>query len=135
MTFLLLAIFKLAQCIDSGRPFLMNGDGGSSRDYTYISDIVSGICASLNCNESFEVFNLGSGNPINLRTMIKVTSEVLGKQAVLEEVELASFEPKQTCADIGKAATELGYRPCVTFQEGIEKFVAWLKQSQRHEVV
>ena len=129
-----MAIFKLARCIESGLPFPMNGDGGSARDYTYISDIVSGICASLNCEESFEVFNLGSGNPINLRTMINVTSGVLGREAILNEVKLPSIEPKQTFADVSKATTMLGYRPRVSFQEGIEMFSTWLKESKRREI-
>jgi UDP-glucuronate 4-epimerase len=130
-----MAIRKLAHCIKSGRPFLMNGDGRSSRDYTYISDIVSGICASFDCEGAFDIFNLGSGNPISLGSMIKVTSEALGISPILEEIELPSSEPKQTFADIGKAASILGYSPHVTFQQGIERFAAWFEESQKRVIV
>jgi UDP-glucuronate 4-epimerase len=126
-----MAICKLAHCINSGSPFQMNGDGKSSRDYTYISDIVSGICASLNCNEPFEVFNLGSGNPIDLLTMIKLVSEALGRTPILESAELPSSEPKQTYADISKAVANLGYKPSVNFRDGVAQFAAWFAESQK----
>jgi UDP-glucuronate 4-epimerase len=126
-----MAICKLAHCIVSGRPFQMNGDGKSARDYTYISDIVSGICASISYEKRFDVFNLGSGNPIDLETMIKLTSEVLSKYPVLEQVDMPSCEPQQTCADVGKAATTLGYRPCVDFSTGMSSFAEWFVASQK----
>jgi UDP-glucuronate 4-epimerase len=130
-----MAIRKLAHCIKSWRPFSMNGDGKSSRDYTYISDIESGICASSNCEDSFDIFNLGSGNPISLSTMIKVTSEVLGTLPILEEIDLPSSEPKQTFTDIGKAASKLGYSPRFTFQQEIERFISWFQESQKRVIV
>lgn len=126
-----MAIYKLAQCINSGMPFQINGDGKSSRDYTYISDIVSGICASLGCDGSFEVFNLGSGNPIDLSSMIEMVSEALGRRPVLEQAQLPSSEPQRTFADIGKAATMLGYKPGVPFRDGIEQFAAWFAAMQK----
>ena len=129
-----MAIYKLAHCINAGIPFRMNGDGRSSRDYTYISDIVSGICASLNCDESFEVFNLGSGNPIELNAMIAQVSEALGKTPILHSAEFPSSEPTRTYADIRKASEKLGYQPIVNFRDGIAQFAAWFAKSQKREI-
>lgn len=128
-----MAIYKLAHCIYSGVPFPMSGDGKSARDYTYISDIVAGICASFTSESPYEVFNLGSNNPIHLETVIKLTSEVFQKPAILQRVELASCEPLQTCANITRAKLLLGYRSCVDFQTGIDKFAEWYVASQAGE--
>ena len=128
-----MAICKLARCIESGSPFPTNGDGRSSRDYTYISDIVSGICASFTYETRFDVFNLGSGNPIDLETVIGLTSEALLKSPILKQGDLSSCEPLRTCADIGKAAAAFGYHPCVDFRTGIGRFAEWFITSQSEE--
>jgi UDP-glucuronate 4-epimerase len=125
-----MAICKLAHCIKSGLPFPINGDGRSSRDYTYISDIVSGIIASLGHDEPFDIINLGSGNPITLDTMIEQTSKALLQSPVLERVNLPSCEPLQTCADIRKATETIGYRPRIDFYSGVSLFAEWFLASQ-----
>ena len=125
-----MALTKLAGCIQSGRPFLMNGDGRSLRDYTHISDIVAGICASLNHEERFDIFNLGSGKPVDLKTMIEVTSEAFARSPVLQQVELPTCEPQRTCADIGRAAAKLGYKPQVDFRAGVAEFAEWFLASK-----
>ena len=128
-----MAICKLAHCLDSGRPFSVNGDGRSARDYTYISDIVSGIIASLSYQARFDIFNLGSDRPIDLETMISLTSQALGQSPVLKRVELPSCEPTQTCADIGKAKEKLGYQPCVDFNTGLVRFAEWFRRPLTEE--
>lgn len=125
-----MAIHALARCITTGSPFRIKGDGRSARDYTYISDIVSGICASLEKDDGFAVYNLGSGRPIELQTMVSTVAEALGTQPVLEEDELSSAEPTRTFADIRKAGVELGYKPQVKFEQGIARFSEWFVQMQ-----
>jgi UDP-glucuronate 4-epimerase len=128
-----MAICKLAHLIESRQPFRMNGDGESSRDYTYISDIVSGIRAALDRNVPFEAINLGSGNPIRLKTMIELTSNAIGGTPIIERTDFPSSEPTQTFADISKAKTELGYEPRVSFEDGIAEFAAWFKATRQCE--
>lgn len=125
-----MGIHTLARCISSGLPFRMNGDGKSSRDYTYISDIVSGIRASLRNDQNFAVYNLGSGHPIELQTMIRTVADVLGQEAQLESTGMSGAEPTRTFADIRKATRELGYKRTVDFEEGISQFITWFKDRQ-----
>ena len=120
-----LAIRKFAEMIQAGRPIPIFGDGTSSRDYTFIDDIVSGIVAALHYDCNYEVFNLGNSHPISLRTLVESLEASLGITAKLD------YQPEQpgdvtiTYADISKAQRLLHYRPVTPFEEGIEKFVAW----------
>src|SRR6266496_585660 len=80
-----LAIHKFARLIAEGRSIPMFGDGSSRRDYTYIDDIVAGLCAAIDYQESlFEIINLGESETIELRRLIELLERAVGKRAVIE---------------------------------------------------
>jgi len=122
-----LAIRKIAEAILAGRTAPMYGDGASSRDYTYVDDIVAGIRAAMDYRaSSYEVINLGNGNPIALRDMIRCVESALNKKALLDPQPDQPGDVPITCADIRKAKSLLGYRPATPFPEGVARFVSWL---------
>jgi UDP-glucuronate 4-epimerase len=125
-----LAIHKFARMILEEFSIPVYGDGRTSRDYTYIDDIVRGVVAAMHYNRThYEVINLGNSRTVSLMQMISALENGLGKKAEL------SYEPEQpgdvpvTYADIAKAKELLGYDPKVTFDTGIRNFVAWLRSS------
>lgn len=123
-----LAIRKFAEAIDKGIPIDIYGDGTSLRDYTYVDDVVDGIIAAMNYNTSpYEIFNIGSGNPISLNEMIAAVAEEIGKKAVGHKVQPQLGDVQRTCADTCKARELLKWEPKITFSEGISRFIEWLK--------
>lgn len=127
-----LAIHKFIEKINKSEPIQLYGDGTSSRDYTYIDDIVSGILAAVKYDQSlYEIINIGSGRSITLLEMINTIENALHKKAVIQFVEKQMGDVERTCADISKAETLLGYHPKTSFQQGIENYVAWLKDTNR----
>lgn len=127
-----LAIHKFIEKINKSEPIQLYGDGTSSRDYTYIDDIVSGISAAVKYDQSlYEIINIGSGRSITLLEMINTIENALHKKAVIQFVEKQMGDVERTCADISKAETLLGYHPKTSFQQGIENYVAWLKDTNR----
>lgn len=127
-----LAIHKFIEKINKSEPIQLYGDGTSSRDYTYIDDIISGILAAVKYDQSlYEIINIGSGRPITLLEMINTIENALHKKAVIQFVEKQMGDVERTCADISKAETLLGYQPKTSFQQGIENYVAWLKDTNR----
>ena len=126
-----LVIHKFAQAIEKSRPVTLFGDGTSRRDYTHVDDIVDGIAATLPLNFRFEVFNLGSGNPIPLEKMVQLLERALGKPAVLRIQEDQPADMPLTHADLGKAARVLGYAPRVPFEEGLARFADWFRGTSR----
>ena len=128
-----LAIHKFTRMILNGETLPFYGDGTSARDYTYIDDIVDGIVRaidySINNENIYEIINLGNSYPVTLASMLKTIENTLGKQATIEKMAMPAGDVKQTFADITKAKTLLGYEPKTTFEDGIEAFVKWYKNT------
>ncbi|WP_295296217.1 GDP-mannose 4,6-dehydratase [uncultured Brachyspira sp.] len=123
-----LAISKFTKLILEDKPIPVFGDGTTMRDYTYIDDIVQGIISSVEYNKtSYEIINLGGGEPINLDRMISTIESVLGKKAIINRMDMQKGDVNKTIADINKARKLLNYNPKTSFESGIQKFIEWYK--------
>lgn len=124
-----LAINKFTRLMLNNEPIPMFGDGTTSRDYTYVEDIVSGIEKSIeyvnNNKDVYEILNLGNSSPVSLKEMINTIAEVLGKTPNIEELPMQPGDVERTFADISKAKKLIGYEPKTSFKQGIENFVKW----------
>ncbi len=124
-----LAINKFTRLILNNEPIPLYGDGTTSRDYTYIDDIVSGILLSFKYLKEhqnvYEIINLGSNNPISLIEMVQTIEKALNKKAIINWLPMQPGDVDITYADISKARNLLGYNPSITFKEGIKQFVNW----------
>jgi len=101
--------------------FLKYGDGTSSRDYTYIDDIVNGIIAALDNKKQVkcEIYNLGNSNPVSLNEFIKTCEEVVGNKGRYHKTVEMPGDVPHTYADISKAKRDLCYEPKVKLKEGL----------------
>lgn len=128
-----LAINKFTRLMLEGKTIPMFGDGTTSRDYTYITDIVDGIVRSaeyvLNNKDVYEVLNLGNSSPVSLMEMIDTIGKVLSVSPSIEKLPMQPGDVDRTYADISKAKEIIGYEPQVTFEEGIKNFVLWYKEN------
>ena len=123
-----LAIRKFIELIEQDKPIPVYGDGTTMRDYTFIEDIIDGICAAIDYDKTpYEIINLGGGSPVTLNEMIATIEEVLGKKAQINRLPMQPGDVNKTVSDITKAQKLLGYLPKTTFKEGIRKFVEWRK--------
>lgn len=127
-----LAINKFTKLMIEGKKIPMFGNGNTSRDYTYIDDIVDGIIKScefclLNKNV-YEILNLGNSNPISLIDMIKIIGETLEIEPNIKQLPMQAGDVETTFADITKAKKLIGYEPKTPFRNGIKKFVEWYKE-------
>jgi UDP-glucuronate 4-epimerase len=126
-----LAIHKFAKLIEQGRPIPVYGDGTAMRDFTYIDDIIDGTVAAINRltihDSRFTIYNLGHSHPITVNDLITEIEKALGKKAIKEYVPAQPGDVERTYADITKAARELGYKPRTTIEEGLARFVEWLR--------
>lgn len=124
-----LAINKFTKLMLENKEIPMYGDGTTSRDYTYIDDIIDGIekfCNYLLKNKNiYEIINLGNSFPISLKEMINTISKVLNIQPKIKQMPMQPGDVERTYADISKARELIGYEPKVSFEEGIKKFVKW----------
>ena len=128
-----LAINKFTRLMLEGKEIPMFGDGTTSRDYTYVDDIVDGIVKSceytLNNNNVYEILNLGNSFPKSLRDMINIIAKTLNVEPKIKQLPMQPGDVDRTYADITKAEKLIGYSPKTSFEEGIKKFVDWYKNN------
>ena len=126
-----LAIHKFARLISAGKAIPVFGDGTTRRDYTYIDDIIAGLCAAIDYDASkYEVINLGESRTVELRELISLLEKALDRHAEIDRQPAQPGDVPQTFADIAKAQRLLGYDPQTPIEAGIEKFVEWFRGSQ-----
>ncbi len=126
-----MAIHYFTKNIIDGRPIDVFGDGSSSRDYTYIDDIINTIAANLSNIKGYEVFNLGNSRTVKLSELIELIEKQTGVKAVINRMNFAAGDVFTTYADILKAKKMLKYSPETPIEEGIKKFVKWYLNNRR----
>lgn len=97
----------------AGKPFTVVGDGTQRRDFLYVTDVARAFLAAAETAKTGEIWNLGAGNPQTVNRLI----ELIGGPVV--HVPKRPGEPEVTWADIGKITRDLGWRPSVSFEDGV----------------
>jgi UDP-glucuronate 4-epimerase len=126
-----MAPYLFTEAVFRGTELKMFGDGSSSRDYTYIGDIVQGVVAAIDRPLGYEIINLGNNRTIYLRDFIALVETLVGRKAQVVQHPMPPGDVPRTCADISKAQRLLEYDPQTPFEEGLARFVDWY----RNEVV
>ena len=123
-----LAIHKFTRLISRGEPVPFFGDGTTSRDYTFVEDIVAGILASLDRCDRYRIYNLGGSDPVTLKQLLDELQEAVGKTAIIDRRPAQLGDVERTYADLTRSTAELGYKPKVTLAEGLRRFVEWYRE-------
>ncbi|MEW5854111.1 MAG: SDR family NAD(P)-dependent oxidoreductase [Myxococcota bacterium] len=135
-----MAITNFARRMLTQQPIALFDPDGSGRDYTYVGDVVEGIrLAMLRPTEDappaaaarFRVYNIGSGEQVTLREMVRTLQVTLGARIYTTEVGAAAGDVERTWADLRRAEEELGYRPTVKLAEGLALSLEHLRQTVR----
>lgn len=127
-----MAYFKFAKKIMAGEPIQIYNNGDMLRDFTYIDDIVTGIC-NLLCHPpkedgkgaSYKIYNIGNNKPEKLMDFITTLEKCLGKEAIKEYYPMQPGDVYQTYADVSELEKDFGFKPSTTIEEGLSKFVEW----------
>jgi len=128
-----MAPFKFVDRVMTGKEIQQFGDGSSSRDYTFIDDIVDGCIRTLDRPSGYQVYNLGNGEPTRLKDFIDIVQRCCERKAIIKILPDQPGDVPRTCADITKARTLLGYNPRTKFADGIAKTVEWYKNHYQVE--
>ena len=129
-----LAIHKFARLINAGQRIPVFGDGSTRRDYTYIDDIIAGVRAAIDYDQSkYEIINLGESRTVELRELISLLESALDRHAEIDRQPPQPGDVPQTFSDVTKARRLLGYDPRTQIEEGIRRFVEWFRESQSSE--
>jgi UDP-glucuronate 4-epimerase len=123
-----MAFSLFARNMLAGRPITLFGEG-TERDYTYIDDITQGIVKIMERPTGFSIVNLGNSHPVPLDEVVQTLERVTGCAARIERAPLPPGDVRLTYADLSRARTLYGYEPQINLEEGLERFVSWMKSS------
>ena len=122
-----LAIAKFFRLLDEGKPIPLFGDGTTSRDYTYIDDILDGVCAALKRIEDYRIYNLGGNHPVTLEELISALEETTNIEAKIDRKPMQPGDVERTYADLTRSNSELDYRPLTSLLEGLASQWQWYR--------
>ncbi|MCF7918656.1 MAG: GDP-mannose 4,6-dehydratase [Candidatus Cloacimonetes bacterium] len=130
-----LAIHKFTRLLSEGKELPLFGNGSTSRDYTYIEDIIKGITGAIDFvknNNIYEVINLGESQTITLLEMVKTLENEMRIKGHYKWLPAQPGDMEKTFADISKAKKMLGYVPKTEFSAGIREFLKWFNNNKMY---
>ena len=138
-----MAPFLFTKAILNGDPIKVFNHGKMLRDFTFVDDIVEGVIriqdvvptrdasremANPSSSKApYRVFNIGNNEPIELMTFIQAIENAAGKEAIKEYLPMQPGDVPATYADVADLEKSVGFKPSTSFQDGMNKFVAWCK--------
>ena len=144
-----MALFKFTEAILAGRPIQVFNHGKMVRDFTYIDDIVEGICRVLDQPAApnadwngkspdpasslapYRVYNIGNSQPVDLMRYVHVLEDCLGRKAKIDFQPMQPGDVPETYADTTALQAAVGYKPDTFIEEGVRRFVDWYLKHYR----
>jgi UDP-glucuronate 4-epimerase len=129
-----MAPMLFAKAISTEKKITVFNHGEMFRDFTYVTDIVTGIVKTMKTDfktaPKYRVLNIGNGSPVNLMKFIKLLELNMGKISAKEYLPKQPGDVYQTYADTSELEKIIGHTPQVKLEEGIAKFVKWYVSDQ-----
>jgi UDP-glucuronate 4-epimerase len=130
-----MSAYIFAKAIFEGKPIRVFNHGKMRRDFTFVDDIVAGVVAALdrppraagNGEVPHKVYNLGNHRSEDLMHFIGVLEQACGKEAIKVFEDMQPGDVPETFADIAASQRDLGFMPKTGIEEGLPRFVAWLR--------
>ena len=145
-----MALFLFTRAILAGEPIKVFNHGRHKRSFTFVDDIVEGVVRTLDVvpernadwNSAapdpatsgvapYRLYNIGNERPVELLRYIEVLEQCLGRKATMQMLPLQAGDVPDTEADVSALVAAVGYRPVVSVEEGVERFVRWYREYHR----
>lgn len=113
-----------------GQPLTVYGDGGQTRAFCYVDDMVAALQAVMDAPRAIacgRVYNVGNPDERYIRDFAAIIRELTGTQAPIEYRPALSEDPHRRCPDITRIRTEIGWEPQVPLTEGLQRTIAWFR--------
>lgn len=140
-----MALYMFTKAIDNGEPIKVFNYGKMLRDFTFVDDVVEGICRvmlhipqkvsaevmdldkSSSAIAPYKIYNIGNNNPVTLEKYIEIIEQCLGKKAKKNYLPMQAGDVPETYAKVDDLMHDVGFKPNTSAEEGVAKFVEWYK--------
>jgi UDP-glucuronate 4-epimerase len=145
-----MALFLFTKALIEGKPIDVFNHGKMKRDFTYIDDIVTGVVKVLDkppagdpkwsskdpdpsrSQAPYRLYNIGNNSPVELMEFIEAIEKALGKKAKKNFLAMQPGDVLATWADVNDLVEDFGYKPAMSVEEGVGRFVKWYVEYYKH---
>ena len=123
-----MAFHRFIRAAFEGKSISLYGDGGQTRDFTYISDIVAANVAAGDRGKPGAVYNIGGGSRVSVLEVLDLVGKLTGRPLQVNREETQKGDMRDTFADTSRARADLGFNPRYTLERGLADECAWLAE-------
>jgi nucleoside-diphosphate-sugar epimerase len=127
-----MAFNKLISAALEHEEIIIYGDGGQTRDFTFVGDAVDGTIAAATNGHSGVVYNLGGGARTSMNEVLEMIADLTAEELNVRRVAAQAGDARDTAADTSRARAQLGFAPSRSLYEGLSEQVAWHQGKRRH---
>jgi UDP-glucose 4-epimerase len=121
-----MAFHRFIRAALDGRPITLYGDGEQTRDFTFVSDAVAATIAAGERGVPGRAYNIGGGSRVTVNQVLAIVGRLAGKPLDVRREPVQKGDMRDTFADTTLAQQDLGFRPRVTLEHGLEAEYRWL---------
>jgi UDP-glucose 4-epimerase len=122
-----MAFHRFLKAARDAEPIHVFGDGGQTRDFTFVSDIVAATRAAADSGRPGSVYNVGGGERVVLNDVLRRIEDVTGRRLTVVRDEVQKGDMRDTFADTTAAQRDLGFRSTVSLAQGLEREWEWIR--------
>ncbi len=110
------------------QPITIYGDGSQTRSFCYVSDMIEGLVALMNCEDFTGPVNLGNPREFSIKRLAELVLEIVRPKSDIVYKPLPEDDPVQRCPNIALATETLKWEPVVALPEGLEETIEYFRQ-------
>jgi UDP-glucose 4-epimerase len=110
-------------------PISLYGDGGQTRDFTFVADAVTATIAAGKGGVPGRAYNIGGGSRVSMNEVLQIIERTVGHPLKVTREAAQKGDMRDTYADTTRARADLGFVPSVSLEEGIQEQYRWLASS------
>jgi nucleoside-diphosphate-sugar epimerase len=123
-----MAFHKFIRAALTGQPITLYGDGGQTRDFTFVGDIVAATMAAGDRGRPGAVYNIGGGSRVSMNDVIELIGRLTGRPLDVRREAVQKGDMRDTYADTTRARADLGFNPRATLESGLAAECEWIRK-------
>lgn len=125
-----MAFNRFIRAAIAGQPIALYGDGGQTRDFTFVADAVAATAAAATRGVPGRVYNVGGGSRVSVNQVLEIIARRAGRPLDVRREAPQKGDMRDTYADTSLARADLGFVPSVSIEEGLAAEYAWLETAR-----